>query len=235
MAEDGKGAEGAEGAGEGEGATRQKPEPAKGGDEVQAVVAKNRELLGEVRALKAKVREQADLKEFGDADAIREAFEFKEKAERERAEKAGEFEKLRAKDREAHARELGKRDAREQKLGAALERRLIESEFSKVLRDAGGDPKYLVPVARPRMKTVETEDDWEIVVHDARGQPSTMEALIDELRKEYPRAFEGTGASGSGTQAGTGGGGQGKVDPTDPEAVGRAADAWLRSRKKTAA
>lgn len=200
---------------------------AEGAENESGLVAKNRELLGELKAAKAKLKALDGL----DADAAREALTFKEHADEEMAKKAGEFEKIRAKDREKYQRDLEAKGLREAKLTKALERRLVDLALSNAIRTAGGDPDYVLEKARPFVTMVESDDDWDVEVK-VDGKPSSLDAVAKLLRAKYPRAFDGVGSSGSGTTAGTGGGEQALPDPNDPVAVGRAADAWIKAREQ---
>ena len=71
---------------------------------------------------------------------------------------------------------------------------------------------------------VETDDDFEYVIHDGKGNPSfadgkgtamTMDTFVDQtLRAKYPGAFKGSGSMGGGaTKSNAGGGGNGNGKP----------------------
>lgn len=217
VADEAKGAEGTEGQ----------------GDKSEGLVEKNKELLGELKAERAKRKDLEKALGGLDLDAAREAIEFKANADEEQAKRRGEFDKLRERDKAAYDKKLAEREAREAKLTKALHARLVDYELDKAIRAEGGDPEYVLEKGRPRVTVVETDEGWDVVVAGPDGKPASMGELAKELRERFPKAFDGSGSSGSGARAGAGGGAT-LPDPNDPKAVGLAADAWLKARQKTA-
>lgn len=199
-------------------------------DAVEKLNAKNRELLGELKALKAKVKQFDGL----DPDAIHEALSFKAEAEQRKAEERGEFEKaLKAKEVEFQ-RKLEKASSRERKLESILDRQTRERALAEAIRAKGGDPEYVMHKGLDRVKVKETDDSFDIVVLDEKGTElggvEALDVLASELREKYPRAFDGTGSSGSSASPAQRGGGP--VNWTDPVEAGKAADRWIRENMK---
>lgn len=153
-------------------------------------------------------------------------------AEQKKAAAAGDFETLKkqlvdshAKDKQqlvaGHQKEKDAADERITRLTRALDKRAIQAELTKAIAAAKGDPDLLLPYAERFVRTRETEDDYEAFVVDASGNPriadgkgtpySFQKFVEEDLMTKFPRAFEGTGSSGSGASKSTGGAGGQRV------------------------
>lgn len=164
-----------------------------------------------------------------------------EDRERKAAERKGEYDKLLVQVNEKHATALAERDNQNKALRTALESSLIDSEATRAIAGAKGVPELLLPHVRQSVKVVEEDGKFvaKVVdragtprIGDAKGAPMTIDQLVGEMRESevFGRAFEGTGASGSGaSNKQAGGAGQkqmsradfNKLDPTGQAAAAR--------------
>jgi hypothetical protein len=142
-----------------------------------------------------------------------------EEAERKKAEAQGDFKRLEAQLIERHKDETDKFAGREQKVRAALEKRLVQAELTAAIARAKGNPELLLPHAERFVRVKETDNDFVAyvadeqgnpLVSDGQGTPMTFDQLVEQrLMARFPAAFEGTGSSGGGASrpsGGTGGG-----------------------------
>lgn len=135
-------------------------------------------------------------------------------AERKKAAAEGNFEVWQKQVVDKHQQELAARQAREAKLQAALEARLVQAELTSVIAKHRGDPDLLMPIASRFVKVQETEDGFAAFVADERGNPRVSDGkgtpmsfddlVTQVLLPKYPRAFDGTGSSGGGAAKSTG-------------------------------
>ncbi len=137
------------------------------------------------------------------------------KADEEKAVKGGEFDKLKAQMVEQSERE--KTDLRNiiKSKDAAIERYLIDAQATAAISEMKGIPVLLLPHVKAAVKVVEDNGDFVTRVVDAQGNPRvnskgeflSIRDLVDEMRQNevFGRAFEPTGATGSGA-GGSGGG-----------------------------
>jgi hypothetical protein len=199
-------------------------------DPTAGLKAKNQELLGEVKKLKSELRSFAGL----DLDRVNAALEFQAEHERKQAEAKGEFEKAKAKLEQDMAKRIEKATARERKLESVLTQRMAHGALAEAIRRQGGDPDYVLHHGLPFVKVKETDTDFEVAVVTPDGEQGGVEALdalAKQLREKYPKAFDGSGSSGSGAfNLGTPAPKSGPTT-TDPYELGRMADAELRRRK----
>ena len=112
--------------------------------------------------------------------------------------------------REVHySSELTARDAKISKMQAALERSMITAEATAAITAAKGTPELLLPHVMNRVQIVEENGNFTVRVIDNNGQPRiadikgspfTIKHLVDELKADaiFGRAFEASGAGGSG-------------------------------------
>ncbi len=139
------------------------------------------------------------------------------KAEEERAIKAGEFDNLKKQLVEAHAREKATWEAEKAKLSKSLEENVLIATATQAIATEKGSALLLMPHVRSRTKL---DDNGNPVVIDesgnvrvgADGKPLSIAALITEMKADvatFGRAFEASGASGSGSQQSNGNGQQG--------------------------
>jgi hypothetical protein len=187
-------------------------------------------ILGEKKALEARVDGiPADF----DPEKWKTLTAGEKQREEEAARKAGEFDKLLAQRTELHGKELAKQKEREAKITNALHRRLVQAELVAAITKAGGDPDLVLHHGERAVKVKETDDDFTAYVvnadgtprvKDGAGSPFGFDDLAMELREKYPRAFAGSGSTGSGAPShATGGGAAGTitVNRNDPGAMGR--------------
>jgi len=112
--------------------------------------------------------------------------------------------------RETHFQtELKSRDDRIVKLQSSLEKSLIEAQATSAIAAAKGAPELLLPHVMRAVKVVEENGEFVARVLDAQGQPRianvkgdpfTISNLVEEMKANevFGRAFEATGAGGSG-------------------------------------
>lgn len=111
--------------------------------------------------------------------------------------------------------ELKTRDERITKLQASLEKNLIEAQATAAIAAAKGAPELLMPHVMRSVKVVEENGEFVARVVDASGQPRianvkgdpfTIANLVEEMKANqiYGRAFDASGAGGSGANNGTG-------------------------------
>jgi hypothetical protein len=125
--------------------------------------------------------------------------------------------------RETHFQtELKTRDDKIAKLQESLEKSLIEAQATAAIAAAKGAPELLMPHVMRQVKVVEENGEYVARVMDANGQPRIMNVkgdpftipnLVDEMKANevFGRAFEATGAGGSGASNGNKGGGNAKT------------------------
>jgi hypothetical protein len=106
------------------------------------------------------------------------------------------------------------------KLRGQLERELVEAKAREALAKHKGNVDLLLPHVKGRIKAeVDTDGELRAYVVDQSGnkahvmgkdgsmQPMSIESLVEQMRAQdsYAAAFQGSGASGAGTQTGRGG------------------------------
>jgi hypothetical protein len=166
-------------------------------------------------------------------DKLAEIDKNKEAAEKEALEKKGAWDQLHKQLTEKHSTELAAvqaaldkvtkdKDARIASITGLLETHLVDAQATSAIAAAKGVPELLLPAMKPFIRVVEKDGEFQVVVLDKAGQPRiangkgepfTIGAFVTELASDpvYARAFEPSGAGGSGARpgAGTGGGGNG--------------------------
>jgi hypothetical protein len=150
------------------------------------------------------------------------------------AEKKGEWDKLRAQMNDRHALDLKAKDETIGQMRKRLEAELVDAKAVSALAAAKGSPDLLLPHVQRHVKV---DDDFNVVVVDSEGRSSRQRQgrtsfdrrshRRDEGERNFGRAFEGSGHSGSGMRPNSGGGG------TPPGNVKSKAD--LKDRSKRAA
>lgn len=132
------------------------------------------------------------------------------------------FEAAKAQLLEKHASELTERDERNKHLSSTVESLLIDAAATAALAEAKGSVELLLPHVKShtRVKEVDGKFVVEVVdkdgngrIGDAKGTPMDIKGLVAEMRQSstFARAFDGSGQSGGGTQAGQGTGGTGDL------------------------
>lgn len=124
--------------------------------------------------------------------------------------------------REAHyTAEVQGREARLSLMQRALNDALINSEAVAAITAAKGVPELLLPHVLRQTQIIEDDGRFMVQVLDPQGQPRiadikgtpfTIRHLIEEMKADpiFGRAFEATGAGGSGAQNGNKAAGNGK-------------------------
>lgn len=138
------------------------------------------------------------------------------RAEEEKAAKGGEWDKLKLQMVEKHGKELEGERAKGMRLRGTLERHLIDGAATAAIAEAKGVPQLLLPHVRAHVRVVEENDEFVARVVDAKGDPRvdskgnfmSIGDLVSEMRQNevFGRAFESSGAGGSGTPPNGGGG-----------------------------
>lgn len=136
-----------------------------------------------------------------------------------------------------HIQALSAKDLEVGKMRTTLEKHLIDNVAITALTDAKGAPALLLPHVRAQVKVV-TDSDGNYIVRvvdkdgdprgDGKGGFMTIGDLIAEMKtsKEFGRAFESSGTTGSGKPPGSsknGGGGarsDAELNPTQKIALG---------------
>lgn len=136
------------------------------------------------------------------------------------ATKSGDVERIKQQLTAQFERDLKKRDveitsAKERAgyLAQQLESHLIDASATAAIAAHKGTPELLLPIVRKRVKVIEEDGRFDVQVLDskgnqaekANGDPWTISDLVADLKASeiYGRAFESTGAMGSGTPPGT--------------------------------
>lgn len=173
--------------------------------------AKNAELLAKLK----------ELKQYDgiDPDEYRTLKEQAAKADEERLKKAGEFDTLKKQLIEAHGKEKTALEARLATLTKSLEEHVLIATATQAIAAEKGIAPLLMPHVKARTRLDESGrpvvvDESGTVRIDAKGQPLTIAALVAEMKADvavFGRAFEPSGAAGSGATGGSGGSGSGKT------------------------
>lgn len=151
-------------------------------------------------------------------EEIQALVEAQAKAEQDRLTKAGDWDKLAKQMNDAHAQELNGLKSTLETKDKALAKHLVDSAAVNAIAAAKGVPELLLPHIRGAVKVIEENGDYAVRVVDSSGSPRvngkgeflTIKDLVGEMRQSevFGRAFDGSGATGSGTpqQRGAGGG-----------------------------
>jgi len=170
-----------------------------------------------------KRRKLADQMAKFDPDRIAKLEAEHEANEQRKAAALGDFEKWKSQVLAKHTAELEARDAKLAKLSQFAERIVGENAARQALEQAGGIPDLLLPHALKAIKVVETDDgDFVAQVIDpkgtpriatAKGEPMTIQMLVDEMKASdvFAPAFRGTGGAGSGARGTPANGTAGRV------------------------
>jgi len=185
--------------------------------DVSGLKTKNAELLGKLKELKKL--------EGVDPDEYQTLKQQAAALEAERLKKSGEFDTLKTQLLTAHQKEIEARNQRETLLKSTLEQHLIDAEATRSIADAKGVPLLLLPHVKSRVRVEEDNGKYVTKVLDTAGNYRVksdgslfgINDLVAEMKADvqtFGRAFEPSGASGSGA-TGSSGGGSGKTMPTD--------------------
>lgn len=115
-----------------------------------------------------------------------------------------------------HQQDLDKQSQRAQKLTQKIHSLVVEAPALSAVSKHKGIATLLMPHIKQRVKVVEDGEEFHVRVVDAKGEPRVngkgeflgLDDLVAEMREsdDFSRAFEGTGAGGSGTRPGGGNG-----------------------------
>lgn len=186
----------------------------------QPLLTKRDELLGELTGHKEKVRKYEEL---GDVDTIAQALaKLKEGKPADDKNNNKGFEEL-----ERHLR--GELQSKEDKLNQFKNKFVadhVQAQLNAEIAAAKGVPELLTPVLKGRIEAAFDDDKGFVITvlgADGKkmyknGEPATLTDLINEVKANevYGRAFEGSGASGSGTRPSDGKTNGVVLDPKDP-------------------
>jgi hypothetical protein len=193
---------------------------------------------------KAKADFEKALKGFEGIDPAKakELMEQAEKIEADKLKSKGDWETREKQLKEQLAADLSKREThfqtelktREDRIGklqSSLEKSLIEAQATAAIASAKGSPELLLPHVMRSVKVIEENGEFVARVLDAAGQPRianvkgdpfTIANLVEEMKANavFGRAFEASGAGGSGAgQGGGSGGGAKTISGRDQEAI----------------
>jgi hypothetical protein len=133
------------------------------------------------------------------------------------AEKKGQFDTLKNQLVEKHTKEISLKDGEISAMTKALENYLVDANATAAIAEAKGVPALLLPHVKASVRVVKDGDEYVVQVvdkagnpriSDSKGTPMTIPDLVAEMKKSdvFGRAFEGSGASGGGSQRSAGGG-----------------------------
>jgi len=183
---------------------------AEGAEEVYAGgLIKNRDdILAEKRELEKKIKaaEGVDIEEYNRLKAAQ------EEAQRKKDEETGNFRNLEKQLIEKHTKEKDTLVARTNTLKSALDKELVEAKLTAEITTQKGVPALLLPVISQSVRVFEDEVTGQFVprvidpatgqprIGDTKGTPMTIKQLVSEYKanETFGRAFEATGAGGSG-------------------------------------
>lgn len=178
------------------------PEPKE--DDNSGLVAKNKELLDELKQFKGKAREQE---------------EAARKAAEEAAKKSGDIEALEKSWKEKLDKANSDGQAANEKLQASLNGLLVDNVAQKIASEIGlqGSESLLIPHIKQRLAAEERDGQHRTVVRDLEGKPSAL--TLDELKNEFignpafAPVIVGSKANGGGAASGHGGAGHASNTP----------------------
>ena len=185
------------------------------------LAAKNRELLGEVKTARARMRKYADIPEDFDPEELESLRSLKAQIEEDKAKAEGNWTKLREDLVNKHTEALRQAEAERESAIQQLDRYRIDDALTQAVRKAKGTPELLMPHLRNRVRLDKSGDKARIEVLGPDGEPTigsadgslmTVDQLVAEFRASdiFARCFEGTGAAGSGAN-GSGNGSSGAI------------------------
>jgi hypothetical protein len=178
---------------------------AEGVEDVEGLRGNRDEILKEKKKLEKK------LAEFGELtpEEAKTLKEFRETEAERKAKEAGDFEKLRTQMVEKHTKELEKERGSSAKKDKALDRYIRRAAALGAINENEGTD-LLLPHVLDRLKLVEKDDEYIVVVTteagdpmvDAKGAAVAPKDFVAGLKTidKYKGGFKGTGASGSGAE-----------------------------------
>lgn len=116
--------------------------------------------------------------------------------------------------------EIQQRDEKLSSMRMTVEKYLVDAEAASAIAANKGVPELLMPLIKAQVRVIEDDSGPQVLVVDPKGEPRinkkgdymSISDLVSEMRASeiYGRAFDATGATGSGRQPATGGGGGAK-------------------------
>lgn len=174
----------------------------KDSDDFKSMQTKVNELLNEKKTLKSEL------------DSIN---ADKKQDEEDNLAKKGEYETLLKKKEEAFKSQIESSKRTEASLRKALEKSMISDAATKAIADAKGNTHLLTPLVKGRMKLTEMDGKFAVQVLDTdgsqmlnkNGQVASVDDLLANFKADenYAGAFEGSGATGTGSRTNTPGNG----------------------------
>jgi hypothetical protein len=156
-------------------------------------------------------------------EEINEMIRAAAEAEEAKARNEGQWDKLRAQLEGNHQKAMADQQAENARLRKQIEALMVDAAATAQIADSKGSPHLLLPHVQKQTRVIEENGQFTVRVVDAKGDPRlgpkgefmTIGELVSEMRasEQFGRAFEASGASGSGMQptpppsGGAGGGG----------------------------
>jgi hypothetical protein len=189
-------------------------------------------LAAERKAAQEATRQAAAWKSLGKTpDEIQALVAAQAQAEQDKLTKAGDWDKLAKQMNDQHTLEISGIKATLEVKDKALSKHLVDSAAVTAIAAAKGVPELLLPHIRSAVKVIEENGDYVVRVLDASGSPRvngkgeflTIKDMVGEMRQSevFGRAFDGTGATGSGSSQQRGGGGAKAITRTAFDAMGQ--------------
>jgi hypothetical protein len=162
--------------------------------ELDAIRAKNKQLLDEAKAAKRELRKYADL----DPDEYRKLQEAHEAAEAERAKAAGDWEKLQTK----YEGKLAERDSIIASQDTRFRETRKKAEAALAIAKHDGNPTLLLNNV---LGALQTDDEYNVYVELEDGKHVSVEDYVGSLKglDEWAGAFAPVGIGGSGSRPST--------------------------------
>jgi len=185
------------------------------GDLFPGLSESQKALLAEKKTLADKLKTLEGQLTGVDLEKAKKALADLDKAEEDKAKQKGDWDNWKAQMQAKHDEEKAALTGRLTEAETALESELITARATSAIAEAKGVPALLLP--HVGAKVVNENGKREVRVFDANGQtrygkdgkPLTIAERIAEMKSDqvFGRAFEASGAGGSGAQNNTSGGG----------------------------
>lgn len=192
-------------------------------EENQGLVASQQKAMDQLKDTQRKLQALQDQYDGIDPKQVKKLLEEQDNREREKAKEKGDWEareqQLTDGLKAAHKKEVDALKSRLDKLDTSLRKAIVSQKLTEAIVAKKGDASLLLPHAERFVDVRETDDGFEAfvvddygqaAVADGQGTPMTFEQLVEgKLATMYPRAFDGTGSSGSGASKSSNGGASG--------------------------
>lgn len=156
-----------------------------------------------------------------DPEEARSLLTNKKKAEEDALKQAGKWEEMKSQIVSEWEKKLDPLAKERDRYRAAVDRYLIDAQATAAIAEHKGVPALLLPHVKQHIRVVEENGEFvaRVVdangnprIGDAQGNPMTISQLVERDFKQndiFGRAFEASGAAGSGAPAGSQAGGAG--------------------------